>query len=137
MGGCWSELVATVTKRDLVEHVATRSKLPRSSVKLAIETLLEEMVSQLESGNRIEIRDFGVLSSKLSAARVAKNPKTMEPVEVPPRATVRFKPGSLMRERVQKAAEAGGGAWAQPDGQQVVVRRASMSAQAGLNGTLP
>lgn len=128
-------LVATVTKRDLVERVSARSKLSRTCVKLAVETLLEEMISQLESGNRIEIRDFGVLSSKLSAARMAKNPKTLEPVEVPPRATVRFKAGNLMRERVQQAAEAGGGGWAQ-QGPSVVVRRSTAADHAGLNGKL-
>lgn len=139
-GEFWSERVpvGTVTKRDLVDRVSTRTKLPKASVKLAVETLLEEMVQQLESGHRIEIRDFGVFASKLSAARVAKNPKTLEPVEVPPRAGVRFKAGSQMRARVQQGAESGGGGWDQQQQQAVrlVVNTRSAADRVSLNGQL-
>ena len=45
----------------------------------------------------MEFRDFGVFEVKQRAARMAQNPKTMERVQVPPKRTVKFKPGHMMK----------------------------------------
>ncbi len=55
--------------------------------------------------NRLEFRDFGVFESKVRAARIAQNPKTLERVEVSPKRTVKFKMGRLMRENLSARAE--------------------------------
>jgi hypothetical protein len=48
----------------------------------------------------LEFRDFGVFETKLRKARKAQNPKTLEPVEVPEKRTVKFKVGRLMKQRL-------------------------------------
>ena len=48
----------------------------------------------------MEFRDFGVFETKLRKARKAQNPKTLEPVEVPEKRTVKFKVGRLMKQRL-------------------------------------
>ena len=45
----------------------------------------------------MEFRDFGVFEVKHRAARIAQNPKTLEPVPVPERSAIRFKAGRLMK----------------------------------------
>lgn len=96
----------TVTKKDLVDRISDRSGLKRVAVKRVVQQFLEEIIAELGTGNRLEFRDFGVFEIRERAARIAQNPKTMEKVPVPPKRTVKFKVGRLMRERLQVPADA-------------------------------
>jgi len=89
----------TVTKKELVERLAQQSGLQRNDVKTIVQGFLDAMVEELGQGNRLEFRDFGVFEVRQRAARSAQNPKTLVPVHVPAKRTVRFKPGRLMREQ--------------------------------------
>ena len=95
----------TVTKKDLVDRISDRSGLKRVAVKRVVQQFLEEIITELGTGNRLEFRDFGVFEIRERAARIAQNPKTMEKVPVPPKRTVKFKVGRLMRERLQVVPE--------------------------------
>jgi integration host factor subunit beta len=90
----------TVTKKDLVDRIAEKSACKRVIVKRIVQTFLDEIVSELGEGNRLEFRDFGVFEIRSRAARVAQNPKTMEKVYVPCKRTVKFKIGRLMKQRL-------------------------------------
>ena len=90
----------TVTKKELVDRIADEAKLKRVTVKKVIQNFLDEIIEELGRGNRLEFRDFGVLETKLRAARIAQNPKTLQRVEVPPKRTVKFKMGRLMKQRL-------------------------------------
>lgn len=90
----------TVTKKDLVDRIADRSKTKRIVVKRIIQNFLDEVIGELGHGNRLEFRDFGVFEIRERAARIAQNPKTMEKVPVPPKRTVKFKVGRLMKEKL-------------------------------------
>lgn len=95
--------MGTVTKKNLIDHVSTLTGHKRHEVKDVIQTFLEQMIEELGHGNRLEFRDFGVFEIKRRAPRVAQNPKTLEPVSVPPRNTVKFKVGRLMKERLDES----------------------------------
>jgi integration host factor subunit beta len=69
-------------------------------VKKVVQQFLDEIVNELGKGNRLEFRDFGVFETKLRKARKAQNPKTLEPVAVPEKRTVKFKVGRLMKQRL-------------------------------------
>ncbi len=92
--------MATITKKELIDRIADRSNTKRVIVKRIIQSFLDEIISELGNGNRLEFRDFGVFESKQRAARTAQNPKTLERVEVPPKRTVKFKVGRLMKARL-------------------------------------
>ena len=93
--------MATITKKQLIDRIAEQTASKRVVVKRIIQTFLDEIIDELGSGNRLEFRDFGVFESKNRAARVAQNPKTLERVTVPPKRTVKFKVGRLMKQRLQ------------------------------------
>ena len=88
----------TVTKKEMVDEIAEQLNLKRVDVKDTIQAFLDSIVETLERGDRLEFRDFGVFEVKVRAARRAQNPKTLEPVIVPEKRTVKFKPGRKMRE---------------------------------------
>ncbi len=97
--------MATVTKKELVDRIADRTGTKRVVVKKIVQSFLSEVIQELGHGNRLEFRDFGVFETKERAARIAQNPKTLQRVEVPPKRTVKFKVGRMMKIELQKGLE--------------------------------
>jgi integration host factor subunit beta len=100
----------TITKKDLIDRIAEETGCKRVGVKTILQRFLDEIVSELGKGNRLEFRDFGVFEIRERAARVAQNPKTLARVHVPSKRTVKFKVGRLMKERLQSNHEPAAGA---------------------------
>jgi integration host factor subunit beta len=99
--------MATVTKKELVDRIADRAGTKRVVVKKIVQGFLNEIINELGRGNRLEFRDFGVFETKERAARIAQNPKTLQRVEVPPKRTVKFKIGRLMKIKLQEGMQRG------------------------------
>lgn len=96
----------TVTKKEMVDRIAEKLEAKRVVVKDVLQCFLDEVIRELAEGNRLEFRDFGVFETKQRAARQAQNPKTLERVQVPPKRTVKFKLGRVMKAELQKPAQA-------------------------------
>ena len=96
----------TVTKKELVDRIAEANGQKRVVVKRIVQAFLDEVIGELGHGNRLEFRDFGVFETKERAARIAQNPKTLERVHVPPKRTVKFKVGRLMKQKLQEGMDA-------------------------------
>jgi integration host factor subunit beta len=92
--------MATITKKELIDRIAEGTGGRRVQVKRVVQQFLDEVIAELGKGNRLEFRDFGVFETKIRKARKAQNPKTLEPVAVPEKRTVKFKVGRLMRARL-------------------------------------
>jgi integration host factor subunit beta len=90
--------MATVTKKELIDQIAASTGEKRVVVKKVVQNFLNSITIELGRGNRLEFRDFGVFEVKQRKARVAQNPKTLERVPVPPKRTVKFKVGRLMKQ---------------------------------------
>lgn len=90
----------TVTKKDLVARISEQSGQTKVITKDILQRFLDEIISELAKGNRLEFREFGVFELKSRPARRAQNPRTLEKVDVPARRVVKFKVGRLMRQKV-------------------------------------
>lgn len=97
--------MSTVTKKELIDQIADATGQKRVVTKKVIQGFLDSIIVELGKGNRLEFRDFGVFEVKQRRARTAQNPKTLEQVHVPPKRTVKFKVGRLMRETLASADE--------------------------------
>jgi integration host factor subunit beta len=93
-------LIATITKKELVDRIAQRTQSKHGTVKAVIQQFLDEIASELSKNSRLEFRDFGVFEVRQAAPRAAQNPKTLEPIEVPAQRRVKFKMGRIMREKM-------------------------------------
>ena len=90
-----------MTKSELIENSATvQTQLTVKDVELAVKMMLVHMAEALAAGERIEIRGFGSFSLHYRAARLGRNPKTGEKVELEGKYVPYFKPGKELRERV-------------------------------------
>jgi integration host factor subunit beta len=92
--------MATVTKKELIDRIADTTQAKRVVVKRIVQSFLDEVVNELADDNRLEFRDFGVFETRTRAARDAQNPKTLEKVRVPPKRTVKFKMGRLLKQKL-------------------------------------
>ncbi len=92
--------MSTITKKDVIDRIAENTNTKRAVVKPVVQSFLDEIIEELAKNNRLEFRDFGVLETKIRAARKAQNPKTMEQVHVPSKRNVKFKMGRLMKQKI-------------------------------------
>ncbi len=96
----------TVTKKDLIDQIALKTGHKRTAVKKVVQRFLDEVTAELGHGNRLEFRDFGIFETKIQAARIAHNPKTLQRVHVPAKRKIRFKIGRLMKQKLQEGMTA-------------------------------
>ncbi len=131
--------MGTVTKKDLIDQVTEKTGLKRAVVRDVVHELLARVVSELGAGHRLEFRDFGVFEVKARKARRAQNPRTLEPVRVPPKHTVKFKAGRMLREELDKLNREAEAALAQlhtPESVGTVNSSVNGSVNGAVNGTL-
>ena len=87
----------------LVEKLAHQfPQLTRADARAATDTIIGAMTSALASGGRVEIRGFGSFNLKFRRARLGRNPKTGEVVQVSAKAAPHFKMGKDLQERVDR-----------------------------------
>jgi integration host factor subunit beta len=89
--------MATITKKDLVERITTKTGVKRHEVKDVCQEFLDQIIIELRRGNRLEFRDFGVFEIRERRPRTAQNPKTLQRVDVPAKKVVKFKVGRMMQ----------------------------------------
>src|SRR5947209_10373369 len=92
----------TVTKQEIVKQISDRIGLTQLKTKEIVQRTFNAIVDTLLDVGRIELRNFGVFEVKQRKARKARNPRTGDRVDVPPKFVVTFKPGKEMEERVRK-----------------------------------
>lgn len=94
--------MVTRTKKDLIKEVANRTGLDLQTVKENIQEMFDVMCEGLGRDGNIEIRNFGIFKVKSIPSRAARNPKTGETIQVPAKNLIHFKPGQLMKQRINR-----------------------------------
>src|SRR5437868_11604052 len=89
-----------MTKADLIDLIAERTKLPHGRAELLICQMFDAMVDALRKGEGIEIRGFGSFSIRAYKEYQGRNPRTGDAVHVRPKRLAFFKVGKELRERV-------------------------------------
>ena len=67
--------------------------------------ILKEIKSALKRGERVELRGFGIFSSKTQKARISRNPKTGEKINTPAKKTIHFKMSKEMFNKLNNETE--------------------------------
>ncbi|MEN8195568.1 MAG: integration host factor subunit beta [Pseudomonadota bacterium] len=90
-----------MTKSELIQRLAeSHPHLYHRDVERIVSTVFDEISSALERGDRVELRGFGTFSVKHRAARVGRNPRTGDTVQVAPKTVPFFKTGKQLRDLV-------------------------------------
>lgn len=98
--------MGTLTKRELVVKISNETGLVQHQVLDVIQKTLDSITDALANGDVVELRNFGVLEVRLTKARVGRNPNVPgSSFAIPARATVKFKSGKVMRQRVEQLSD--------------------------------
>ena len=99
--------MGTLTKRELVVKISNDTGMVQHQVFDVVQKTLDYITDALAQGDTVELRNFGVLEVKLTKPRVGRNPNQPgSSFVIPARATVKFKSGKIMRQKVAKLSAA-------------------------------
>ena len=92
-----------MTKSELITQLSEKfSQLVHKDAELSVKTIIDSFGNTLSKGGRVEIRGFGSFSLNHRPARLGRNPKTGEKVNVPEKFVPHFKPGKELKIKVDK-----------------------------------
>lgn len=89
-----------MNKSKLVAVMAQKSGLSRKNCEAALDAFVAATGAALKSGDKVHLVGFGTFEVKERAARVGRNPRTMESVEIPASKQPAFRPGKALKETV-------------------------------------
>jgi integration host factor subunit beta len=90
-----------MTRSGLIKRLAAANPhLHARDLERIVDTVFEQIVLALGRGERVELRGFGMFSTRGRGERVGRNPRTGAEVTVPGKAVPRFKAGKELAERL-------------------------------------
>jgi DNA-binding protein HU-beta len=87
-----------MTKIDIISAIAQKAEVKKNQAKLALDSIVSLIREQALMGNDLRIAGLGTFSPKVSRARVGRNPRTGEPMAIPKRTRMGFKPSKQVKE---------------------------------------
>ncbi|MGR3838154.1 MAG: integration host factor subunit beta [Cognatishimia sp.] len=92
-------------RSELIQKIADENPhLYQRDVERIVNSIFDEITEAMARGDRVELRGFGAFSVKQRDARVGRNPRTGESVEVEEKHVPFFKTGKLLRDRLNGKA---------------------------------
>ena len=96
----------TIVKSKLLDQLSKNfPNFLKRDLKKFSDIILKEIKNTLKRGERVELRGFGVFSSKVQKARISRNPKTGEKVNTPAKKTIHFKMSKDMFKKLNNENE--------------------------------
>jgi integration host factor subunit beta len=88
-------------RSELVQRLASENAdLSLNAVEAIVLVFFDQITERLAANGRVELRGFGAFSTRVRDARVGRNPRSGDPVDVASKRVPYFKPGKSMRERL-------------------------------------
>ena len=91
-----------MNKAELIAEVAVKTGLSKKDSEKAVNAALETITATLETGEKVQLVGFGVFDVKERGARIGRNPKTKEEIEIPASRVPQFKAGKALKDVVAK-----------------------------------
>jgi len=89
-----------VTKADIAKKISAGTSLTQLETEAVINAFIGIVKDAMLDGDRVDLRGFGSFEAKHRAARTARNPRTNQPVHVPPTYVPVYKPSRSFRKEV-------------------------------------
>ncbi|SEN48699.1 integration host factor subunit beta [Palleronia salina] len=90
-------------RSELIQKIADENPhLTQRDVERIVGTVFDQIIDALARGDRVELRGFGAFSVKKRDARMGRNPRTGEAVQVEAKHVPFFKTGKLLRDRLNE-----------------------------------
>jgi len=91
-----------MTREDIVSQIAKEAKTTKVQARVALDSILTSVTKTLKKGGRISLVGFGTFSVSKRNARIGRNPRTGETLEIKAKKVARFRPGKALAEAVNR-----------------------------------
>ena len=91
-----------MNKAELIAAVAEVAGLSKKDSEKAVNATFDAITAALEAGEKVSLVGFGAFDVKERAARMGRNPRTKEEVEIPASRLPQFKAGKALKDAVAK-----------------------------------
>ena len=91
-----------MNKTDLVAVAAEKAGLSKKDSEKAINAAFESITETLAAGEKVQLVGFGAFEVKERNARIGRNPKTKEEIQIPASRVASFKVGKALKDAIAK-----------------------------------
>ena len=91
-----------MNKNELINAVSERANITKKDAEIAVSATFEAISDALCDGEKVQLVGFGAFEVKKRKARIGRNPKTKEAVEIPATKVPVFKPSKALKDNVAK-----------------------------------
>jgi integration host factor subunit alpha len=91
-----------MTKADIVNILSEKDGLQKAHAQEIVQTIFNTLRKTLVVGESVKVSEFGTYSIRRKAARIGRNPKTKEEVEITARRVVSFKASDHLKEAIER-----------------------------------
>lgn len=90
----------TITRADVVDSICEQVGLSRKDSSDILDNVLDEIISELVSGNDVKLSSFGTFALRDKNPRIGRNPKTGVETEISSRRVISFKPSQILKKTI-------------------------------------
>ncbi len=91
-----------MNKAELVSAVAEKTGMSKKDSEKAVNAAFDTITEALAAGDKVQLVGFGAFEVKERGARIGRNPKTKESIQIPASKVPVFKPGKALKDTVAK-----------------------------------
>jgi len=91
-----------MNKTELIAAVAEKSGMTKKDAERVVSVTFDTIAQQLQEGEKVQISGFGIFEVKEREARVGRNPRTKEAIQIPASKAPTFKAGKALKDAVAK-----------------------------------
>ena len=91
-----------MNKTELVTLVAQNAGMTKKDAERCLNAAFDAITASLRAGDKVQLSGFGIFEVKDREARVGRNPRTKETIEIPATRTPTFKPSKALKDSVSK-----------------------------------
>ncbi len=87
-----------MNKTELIDEIAKAADISKASASRALEAVIESITATLKHDDTVTLAGFGTFAVTARAARVGRNPRTREEIQIPASKVPKFKPGKALKD---------------------------------------
>jgi len=91
-----------MNKTELINAVAEKAAISKKDAEKAVSATIDAITDALVAGDKVQLVGFGAFEVKTRNARVGRNPKTKETIEIPASKIPAFKAGKALKDKIAK-----------------------------------
>ena len=91
-----------MTKTELIAAVAEKAGLTKKDAERVINATMETITESLVKGDKVQVSGFGIFEVKAREARVGRNPRTKESIQIPATKLPAFKASKTLKDAIAK-----------------------------------